>query len=109
MKKLIVAAAVAAASFAAQAKDIVETAVAAGQFTVWAAWAWATARPWPSKSVFDMPAWSSASRATPVVCHCAPTLQAIANVTSCGSFRNASALASASALQQFSRQLRCYA
>jgi uncharacterized surface protein with fasciclin (FAS1) repeats len=32
MKKLLIAAAVAAASFAAQAKDIVETAVAAGQF-----------------------------------------------------------------------------
>lgn len=32
MKKFIVAAAVAAASFAAQAKDIVDTAVAAGQF-----------------------------------------------------------------------------
>lgn len=33
----------------------------------------------------------------------AATLQAIANVSSCGSFRNASTLASASALQQFSR------
>ena len=33
----------------------------------------------------------------------AATLQAIANVTSCGSFRNASTLGSASALQQFSR------
>ena len=32
MKKLLIAAAVAAASFAAQAKDIVDTAVAAGQF-----------------------------------------------------------------------------
>jgi len=33
----------------------------------------------------------------------AATLQAIANVSSCGSFRNASTLGSASALQQFSR------
>ncbi len=33
----------------------------------------------------------------------AATLQAIANVSSCGSFRNASTLSSASALQQFSR------
>lgn len=33
----------------------------------------------------------------------AATLQAIANVSSCGSFRNASTLLSASALQQFSR------
>lgn len=33
----------------------------------------------------------------------AATLQAIANVTSCGSFRNASTLQTASALQQFSR------
>ncbi len=33
----------------------------------------------------------------------ATTLQAIANVSSCGSFRNASTLTSASALQQFSR------
>jgi uncharacterized surface protein with fasciclin (FAS1) repeats len=37
MKKLLIAAAVAAASFAAQAKDIVDTAVAAGQFKTLAA------------------------------------------------------------------------
>lgn len=35
----------------------------------------------------------------------AATLQAIANATRCGSFRNVSALASASALQQFSRDV----
>ena len=35
----------------------------------------------------------------------AATLQAIANVSSCGSFRNASTLLSASALQQFSRDV----
>jgi hypothetical protein len=42
-------------------------ATAADQFTVWPASAWATPRPWPSKSFFDMPAYSSASSAAQAI------------------------------------------